>query len=888
MRKLAEFIVKKRYMVLAVLVLVTVFSAFMIPKVNIIMNMSEYLPDDSSMRKGIDIMEHEFPNMETENTIRVMFQELPEEEKEVLKTDLEKISYVNSVDYEVDSEDYNKDDYSLYVLNTSYDTDSKEMADIESAITDNYMDYYGMVYSVDTDEIGGIPVWILCLALLMLMCILFVMCSSWVEPFLFLATILLAIVINMGTNALLDGVSYITNSIASILQLVLSMDYSIILINRYRQELEISENHTEAMKKALTAAFSSITSSSLTTIVGLLALVFMNFKIGADMGIVLAKGVLISMLCIFTVLPALILIFDKWIQKTSKKILHISMNKVAAFEFKFRYAVLGVFVIFFVGMIFAKGNTDIAYTMSEENEIDHVFPGKNSIVLLYDNNDEAQANTLAGYLQEKENVVSVMSYGSTIGKEYAAGEMSDMVKDMGSDISIDKTILDFIYYEYYNESENQKLTLTEFVSFLQNELLRNELFAEVVDTEIKTQIDSFVLFTDADELSKQRSGAELGQLFGIDSIMLEQVYAMAGVSTMSIQELLQFISNNQAMAAAMISGSNASQMQQLQMIQTIVASVMEEKEYSASEMAALFGSISGKIDEEQIELLYTFYCSIHDADSTWTMTPVEMLQFLMEDVMEDTQYAGFFDEDTKEMLKTAYTELKEGEKQLRGEQHSLMVISTTLPQESEETNMFLADINEQCEEHFSGAFYMIGNSPMQYEMSLTFQDELNFITSLTAVAIFIVVAITFRSMIVPLILVLIIQAGVYATVAIIGLQGYSIYFLAFLIVQCILMGATIDYAILFTSYYREKRKIFDVKEALTEAYNDSIHTILTSGLIIILLIGLVGYAFSNPTVGQICQTISKGALCATLLIVFILPGILVVFDKLVCRKVTKE
>lgn len=226
MRKLAEFIVKKRYMVLAVLVLVTVFSAFMIPKVNIIMNMSEYLPDDSSMRKGIDIMEHEFPNMETENTIRVMFQELPEEEKEVLKTDLEKISYVNSVDYEVDSEDYNKDDYSLYVLNTSYDTDSKEMADIESAITDNYMDYYGMVYSVDTDEIGGIPVWILCLALLMLMCILFVMCSSWVEPFLFLATILLAIVINMGTNALLDGVSYITNSIASILQLVLSMDYS--------------------------------------------------------------------------------------------------------------------------------------------------------------------------------------------------------------------------------------------------------------------------------------------------------------------------------------------------------------------------------------------------------------------------------------------------------------------------------------------------------------------------------------------------------------------------------------------------------------------------------------------------------------------------------------
>lgn len=173
---------------------------------------------------------------------------------------------------------------------------------------------------------------------------------------------------------------------------------------------------------------------------------------------------------------------------------------------------------------------------------------------------------------------------------------------------------------------------------------------------------------------------------------------------------------------------------------------------------------------------------------------------------------------------------------------------------------------------------------MQYEMSLTFQDELNAITLLTAVAIFIVVAITFRSLIIPLI----IQAGVYATVAIIGLQGYSIYFLALLIVQCILMGATIDYAILYTSYYREKRKTLEIEDALMAAYDGSIHTIFTSGLIIILLIGLVGYAFSNPTVGQICQTISKGALCATILIVFILPGILAVFDKLICGKKTRK
>lgn len=415
--------------------------------------------------------------------------------------------------------------------------------------------------------------------------------------------------------------------------------------------------------------------------------------------------------------------------------------------------------------------------------------------------------------------------------------------------------------------------------------MQNEMLSEFIDTESRTQIDNLALFTNKDELLKQRSSAELGQMFGIDSVMLEQVYAIAGVSSMSIQEFLQFVSNNQAMAASIASNGNAEQMQQIQMI---AASVMEEREYSSSEMSALFGGISKEFDEEQIKVLYTLYCSIYETDNTWTMTPVEMLQFVIEDMTQDKKYAGIFDEEAQEKLNTAYTELKDGEKQLKGENHSLMMVSTTLSEESKETNDFLENMNEKYEDGFSGDFYLIGNSPMQYEMSLTFQDELNAITLLTAVAIFIVVAITFRSLIIPLILVLIIQAGVYATVAIIGLQGYSIYFLALLIVQCILMGATIDYAILYTSYYREKRKTLEIEDALMAAYDGSIHTIFTSGLIIILLIGLVGYAFSNPTVGQICQTISKGALCATILIVFILPGILAVFDKLICGKKTRK
>ena len=173
---------------------------------------------------------------------------------------------------------------------------------------------------------------------------------------------------------------------------------------------------------------------------------------------------------------------------------------------------------------------------------------------------------------------------------------------------------------------------------------------------------------------------------------------------------------------------------------------------------------------------------------------------------------------------------------------------------------------------------------MTYEMQQSFNQEMLFITLLTAIAIFIVVAIAFRSLMIPAILVLLVQCGVYITVSIIGLQGYSIYFLALLIVECILMGATIDYGILFTNYYREKRKIMDVRESLREAYNGSIHTIMTSGLIIVLVVGIVGNFFSNPVIGQICKTLSTGALCASLLILFILPGLLATFDKLVIRK----
>ena len=182
-------------------------------------------------------------------------------------------------------------------------------------------------------------------------------------------------------------------------------------------------------------------------------------------------------------------------------------------------------------------------------------------------------------------------------------------------------------------------------------------------------------------------------------------------------------------------------------------------------------------------------------------------------------------------------------------------------------------------------YFLAGDSAMAYEMSLTFGDELNFITLITMIAIFIVVALSFKSFLIPLILVLTIQTAVYLNMAYLSLTGQSTLFLAIIIVQSILMGATIDYAILFTSYYLEQRNYFKlgVKDALMASYNKSIHSILTSASILILVTMIVGN-FTTAIASKICQSISGGALVSTLIILLLLPAMLATLDRFIVKR----
>ena len=256
----------------------------------------------------------------------------------------------------------------------------------------------------------------------------------------------------------------------------------------------------------------------------------------------------------------------------------------------------------------------------------------------------------------------------------------------------------------------------------------------------------------------------------------------------------------------------------------------------------------------------------------------ELFDYLQNDLLTDARFASFLTDDMRAQITDAQTMLTDAVTQLRGGDYSRLVLTTTLPGESDETSAFIAQLTQDLDAATTGDYYLIGNSAMVYEMENSFDSEL-LITLLTAASIFLVVVLTFRSLVIPALLVLIVQCGVFITVTVVGLQGLEIYYLALLIVECILMGATIDYGILYTSYYREKRESMSVRDALIAAYRGSIHTVLTSGSIMVLVTAVVGKFFGNPTIEQICRTISIGAFSAILLILLFLPGMLALFDR---------
>ena len=893
MKRLASFIVNKRIIILSAMLILTAVCAFLMPKVSVNSDMTKYLPDDSSMKQGISLMEKEFPTEEENYTVRVMFKRLDIEKKVELKDALAAIENVDSVTYDMDSSDYNSGEYTLYILNTKYGYDTEEEAAIEKRVTEKFSGYEVTVENDDTSA-PDIPLSVYLAAFGIILVVLLVSCGSYFEPVLFLITIGIAVVLNLGTNFFLGEISDVSFGIAAVLQLALSMDYSIILMNRYRQELKKTDDRKEAMANALRAAFGSITGSAVTTIVGLLVLVFMSFKIGADIGIVLAKGVAFSMLCVFTVLPALILLSHKLIEKTEKKERAKKAHKkglsavLGGFSYRFRRVIAILFVVLFIATGYLQFGTKTVYTLSEKDTIADVFPKDNTIVLLYANADESKIADIVAAL-EKEDVKNIVSYPTTIGKQCTVKEMSDMLSKMGESLQIDEKLLNIVYYHYRTNGKTDSMTLSDFTGFLSDKVAVDPMFSGYIDEAAAEQLAVLKPLTEISTQTAPMPPAALAQTLGMDAEQVTQLFMLrygteyTPDKTMSLYEFVSFLTDNVLPKPEYAVMFDEEAKATLYQTKAIADAVVSGKEFTVKEMAEFVGKISDKFNRSTVELLYLYSASLKQENAQSTMTPEALVKYI-EELASGQSLSSLLTTEQKAGIAKARKQLDDGVQQLKGEEHSRLTVTTKLPVESEKTSSFVKGLTELCNEKLSGEYHLIGNSIMVDEMESGFGREQLFITLLTAVSIFIVVALTFRSLAIPAILVLIVQCGVFITVSVLGTIGGSMYYLALLIVECILMGATIDYGILFTSYYREVRTTLPVKEAIVAAYKGSIHTILTSGTIMVLITAVIGPLFGNPTIEQIVRTLSVGCASAMFLILFVLPGILALCDRVIVRK----
>ena len=1372
MRKITDFIISKRYFILTLFIVLTIICAILSNKVKINHDIAKYMPDDSETRIGMNIMEDEFSGTET-STLNLMFENLQDDEKEDVKNYLENLTGVKEIDYE-NNEEYNKDNYTLYVITVDGKADSQTASDVYNQITEKYSNY-NIYTSGDVSENNKtvLPFWIIALAVGCALIILIIMCESYVEPFLFLTSILMAVILNKGTNIIFENVSHITDSITAILQMALSMDYSIMLMNRYDQEKETEKDNVKAMKNALYKAFQAISSSSVTTIVGLLALVFMSFKIGKDLGFVLAKGVLFSLICIFFVLPALILIFDKWIIKTKKKSPNIKLSWLGKYSYKIRFIAFPLFLIIFATSFILKGNLGIDYTDSKEDEISKIFSENNQIAIIYKNEDEEKISKYLKEFENEEKVKEVLGYGNTINEKLTYDKLNDKLEDLGSDVNIEDYLLKILYYDYYNKNENNAMTFSDFINFIEEEAYRNEKTNEKIDDETKKDItrlknfvtensinrkrtsseianileidenkvkdifiyylsknnnvqlkldefvdfmnkdvltneeyskkidnesrnklntlskftnkqtvqskmsssqmaglfeidentmnelykyyilvndidiklsisefSNFVLnnvlndsnyassfdeatiqnikllstFSDKNVITKQMNSKELSTLFGIEDSKITQILllkytkqtsnskydikefidnattygssymdstqlaTLQGLSKtilpivenkntqmsldenglgqifvsinqdtlngifsfikenkgedckMSPKEFVDFVLsipteapggsdsgmfNPEGMSDAlkklqllqtimsdkkftsqemtnlfqMIAGSQVISLEQinqlyalidygtgntnswtstpqefvklildnstlesiqanidentinklkllstimentinnttftyqeisqvigidsektksiytlyvslqnnmsltpqefvnfvlahkddaslagkisndtisdLNLLKTAIDGIVIDKKYNCEELSSLlninkddlkllyglysskyvnsnftislnefinfllkdvvtnpeyssnfdseqianlntvndimknsiigtkytsneiFGilsNLSDKVERNTVEILYTYYGSSKEYNNTWELTIEEFVNYLNEDILKDERFTDFIDDDMRKDITDAKTTVTDAKEMLIGNNYSRVVLNTKFAQESDETFAFVQKVKDLLGKNLND-FYVIGNSPMAYEMSKTFNNELNFMTIITMIFIFVVVVITFKSIIVPIILVLTIQCAVYLTMGILSFLGEDVYFISILIVQSILMGATIDYAILYTSYYLEHRKTEGIKESIIDSYNKSIHTILTSSSILII-VTLIIANFASAIAAKICKTISEGTLCSTILILTLLPAVLAFWDRFIVK-----
>lgn len=681
MERLVNGILKYKKSILVFFILATVISLFTSSMVNINYNIMDYLPEEAPSTKALDVMNEEYDKGAA--NVRVVLKDVSIVDALKYKEKIKKVDGVDDIQWlddvvnikeplELQNQDtiesWYKNNEALFSITVNEDKEESAIDEIGEIIGENGMisgSAVNIVFAQETTEKELIKMMVILIPIILI--ILFLTTSSWFEPVLFLSTIGIAIIINSGTNLILGEISFVTKAAGSILQLAVSMDYSIFLLHRFSEFRNEGLAVKEAMKEAILKSGSSILSSGLTTVVGFAALIVMKFKIGPDMGFVMLKAICLSLISVLVLLPVLALYCYKLIDKTQHKSFMPKFNKFAKVSYKFRHISIILFLLLLIPCFLAQQNNSFSYGASEiysdeSTKIGHdtaainkEFGKTNPLVLMVPKGDLVSERALCDELENIDKITSITSYAETVG------------------ITIP----------------------TEYVP--------------------------------DDTLS-------------------------------------QLISDN----------------------------------------------------------------------------------------------------------------------------YSRFIIVANVKVEGDETFALIDEIRNLAYKYYDDSYYFLGESVNTLDLKETIEDDNKKVNAISIIAIMIILLLTFKSLSLPIILVLVIEFSIWSNLTFNYFIGNDVFYIAYLIISSIQLGATIDYAILFTNRYIENRETMNKKEATQATISTTTVSILTSASILATAGIILGEISTNSIIAQLGILVGRGAILSLILVLFVLPALLMLLDKLIAKTTKKN
>ena len=731
MMKLATFIVDKRNLFFLLVVISVIFTMFSRNWVEVENDMAFYLPPESETRQGLDVMEDQFT---TFGTARVMVANVTLDTARTLETQLSKLEGVQSIAFD-DTSDHYAQASALYDITFDYDEKNEACLEALETVKDSLSGYDIYVSTslgnakgdIISAEVNVIMVYVAVIILVVLL----LTSQTYAEVPVLLLTFVTGMIMNMGSNFLLGKISFVSNSVTSILQLALSLDYAIILCNRFKDEHQTLPIR-EATIVALSKAIPEIGASSLTTIGGLVAMMFMQFRIGPDMAICLIKSILFALLAVFVVMPGLLVLFGPLMDRTRHRSFVPPIPFVGRFAYRTRFIIPPVFLAVILLALHFSGNCPYAYGYGgietpklnniqiAEQMIDDTFTSSNLVALVVPTGDYTAERLMLNDLEQRDEV------------DYTLGLSN--VEAMDGYMAADR--------------------------------LTPRQFAELADLDY--------------ELAKG--------------------------------------------------------------IYTAYAAKHEE-----------FGQIVGSV-------------------STYSVPLMDMFLFVCDQLDE-----GYVTLDAEQMdtLNDAREQLTNARLQLQGDTYNRVLVYLTLPEGGQETYAFLDTMAETARKYYpEGNIYVVGNSSTEYDFQKTFSRDNSVVSAVSIFIVLLVLLFTFKSAGMPILLILVIQGCIWINFAIPAFTGTPLFFMSYLVVSSIQMGANIDYAIVIASRYMELKNEMSHQDAIIETMNFAFPTIITSGTILAVAGILIGQMTSEAAIVGIGQSLGRGTILSIFLVMFVLPQIL--------------